>query len=276
VTPFAGKVVAVTGAARGIGNAIATAMAREGARVALGDVDAEAVAAAAAAVPGSVGLTVDVRSQDSVAAFVAEAQRQLGGPLDVLVNNAGVMWVGAFDEEPEVVSRRMLEVNLLGVVNGFRVVAPAMRARGAGHIVTIASAATRLAPPGEATYAASKHGVLGYCTAVRRELRRSGVQVSVVCPAVVATELAAGTSGGAGPVLSPEQVAETVVAVVRRPRFLVWVPRQVRALVWLLEALPRPASDWLAARTVPDQVRRTDRGARADYELRLTRSELDE
>ena len=125
MTTLAGKVVAVTGAARGIGNAIATALAREGARVALGDVDEAAARTAASTLPGCVGLGVDVRSQAGVMAFVAAAEDQLGRPLDVLVNNAGVMWVGAFDEEPESASRRMLEVNLLGVVNGFRVVAPA-------------------------------------------------------------------------------------------------------------------------------------------------------
>jgi short-subunit dehydrogenase len=164
----------------------------------------------------------------------------------------------------------MLEVNLIGVVNGFRVVAPLMRERGRGHILTIASAASRLAPPGEATYAASKHGVLGYCTAVRRELKGSGIDVSLVCPVVVRTELAAGTSSGAARSLRPEQVANAVMDVVRRPRFITFVPRHVTLLTTTLALLPQRARDWLSERTVPDQVRKTDRGQRADYERRLT------
>jgi short-subunit dehydrogenase len=190
--------------------------------------------------------------------------------VDLWVNNAGVMWVGRFDEEPESASRRMLDVNLIGVVNGFRVAAPAMRARGRGHILTIASAASRLAPPGEATYAASKHGVLGYCTAVRRELKGSGVDISVICPVVVRTELAAGTSSGAARALHPEQVAKAVMDVVRRPRFVTFVPRHVMLLTTALALLPQRARDWLSERTVPDQVKETDRSRRKDYEQQLT------
>src|SRR4051794_23724113 len=147
-TAAAPRVAVVTGAARGIGLAIATALVRSGVRVVLADVDADAAQRAADALGGGcLGVEVDVRDKASVASAVAFAEERVG-PLDLLVNNAGVMWVGAFDDEPESASRRMLEVNLLGVVNGFRVAAPLMRARGHGHIITIASAASRLAPPG--------------------------------------------------------------------------------------------------------------------------------
>ena len=259
----------MTGAGRGIGLAIATALARDGWRVALADVDGTAAESAAGQLSGDcLGFSVDVRTQSSVADLVRSVESELG-PIDLLVNNAGVMWVGPFDQEPEVASHRMLEVNLIGVINGFRVVAPLMRERGRGHILTIASAASRLAPPGEATYAASKHGVLGYCTAVRRELKRSGVHVSLICPVVVNTELAAGTASGAAPRLRPEQVAKAVLDVVRRPRFVTFVPRHVTLLTTLLALLPQRARDWLSERTVPDQVRATDRSKRSDYERRL-------
>jgi len=264
------QVAVVTGAARGIGHAIATALATDGWSVALADVNGDAARTAAARLKGGgcVGLGVDVRDQTSVAQLLRDAEAALG-PVDLFVNNAGVMWVGPFDEEPESATRRMLDVNLIGVVNGFRVAAPAMRARGHGHILTIASAASRLAPPGEAAYAASKHGVLGYCTAVRRELKGTGVHVSLVCPVVVRTELAAGTSGGAARTLRPEQVAKAVVDVVRRPRFVTFVPRHVALLTVVLAVLPQQARDWLSERTVPDQVRATDRVKRADYERQL-------
>jgi short-subunit dehydrogenase len=264
------RIAVVTGAGRGIGLAIAAALAGDGWAVALADLEAATAQRVAAELPGEcVGLSVDVSDQSSVAQLVRDVEEQLG-PIDLLVNNAGVMWVGSFDEEPEAATRRMLQVNLVGVINGFRVVAPQMMSRGRGHILTIASAASRLAPPGEATYAASKHGVLGYCTAVRRELKGSGVDVSVICPVVVHTELAAGTSSGAARALRPEQVAKAVMDVVRRPRFITFVPRHVTLLPTALALLPQRARDWLSERTVPDQVRRTDRSKRTDYERQLT------
>ena len=125
------------------------------------------------------------------------------------------MWVGAFDEEPETAAERMLDVNFHGVARGVRAAAPRMRARGSGQIVTVASVASHIAPAGEATYAASKHAVLGYLTAVRQELRGTAVQLSVVMPIVVDTELAAGTSPGGMPALQPQDVAD---AVARRDR----------------------------------------------------------
>jgi short-subunit dehydrogenase len=268
----ASKVAVVTGAARGIGLAIATALARDGWTVACADVQ-KGVPLAAATVPQTSGrcveFTVDVRMLDSVRQLVQQVEAELG-PIDLFVNNAGLMWVGAFDEEPEITTHRMLDVNLIGVINGFRVMAPLMRQRGRGHILTVASAASRLAPPGEATYAASKHGVLGYATAVRRELKGSGVDVSLICPVVVRTELAAGTASGAAPALRPEQVAKAVMDVVRRPRFITYVPRHVTLLTTALALLPQRARDWLSERTVPDQVRHTDRSQRAHYERRLT------
>jgi short-subunit dehydrogenase len=266
----ASRVAVVTGAGRGIGLAIATALALDNWRVVLADLEASDAQMAAADLPGdALGLAVDVSDQSSVAALVRDVEDRIG-PIDLLVNNAGVMWVGAFHEEPEAASRRMLEANLIGVINGFRVIAPLMRQRGRGHILTIAAAASKLAPPGEATYAASKHGVLGYATAVRRELKGSGVDVSLICPVVVRTELAAGTASGAAPALRPEQVAKAVMDVVRRPRFITYVPRHVTLLTTTLGILPQRARDWLSERTVPDQVRQADRSRRADYERRLT------
>ncbi len=90
------------------------------------------------------------------------------------------MWVGPFDQEPEAAMRRQIAVNLEGVITGFKLATPAMRQRGSGHVVVVASAASKLAPAGgEATYAATKHAVYGYCTAVREELRGAAVSTSV-------------------------------------------------------------------------------------------------
>lgn len=268
-----GQVVAVTGGARGIGREIARTLATAGARVAIGDRDEPAAVATAGELGGTVrGFALDVTDTDSFRGFLT-AVESLWGPIDVLVNNAGVMWVGSFDEEPEVATARMLEVNLHGVIRGVRLAAPAMRARGRGHIVTIASAAARLSPPGESTYAATKHGVLGYLTGVREELRGTGVQLSVIMPSVVATELAAGTSTGAAKLLQPAEVARAVQHVIERPRFETTLPRYIGPLVRLAELLPQRLRDRTFRSMVPDQVDAT-RGAsvRAGYERALTES----
>ena len=269
--PIAGRVVAVTGGARGIGEAIGRTLAAQGARVALGDVDEAAVRATAASIGrGAVGRALDVRSTASVEAFLDHIEATLG-PVDVLVNNAGVMWVGPFEEEPEVAADRMFDVNFHGVARGVRVAAPRMRARGSGHIVTVASVASHVAPAGEATYAASKHAVLGYLTAVRQELRGTAVQLSVVMPIVVETELAAGTSPGGMPALQPQDVADAVLDAIRRPRFEVFVPARVGGLVRLLSLVPQRGRDLLYARLVPDQAGETDHAARRAYEERVLR-----
>lgn len=271
VEPIAGRVVAVTGGARGIGEAIARTLAGRGARVVIGDVDEAAVRATAASIGGgTIGRALDVRSTESVAAFLDHVEATLG-PVDVLVNNAGVMWVGDFEDEPETAADRMFDVNFHGVARGVRLAAPRMRARGSGHIVTVASVASHVAPAGEATYAASKHAVLGYLTAVRQELRGTAVRLSVVMPIVVKTELAAGTSPGGMPALEPQDVADAVLGAIERPRFEVFVPARVGALTRLLALLPQRGRDLLYARLVPDQAKETDAGARRAYEERVKR-----
>ncbi len=265
-----GRVVAVTGGAAGIGLEIARQFAEAGARVCLGDLSGNAARDAAAGLPGTVhGCELDVTDERSFHDFLAVAEAILG-PVDVLVNNAGVMWVGPFDDEPDTATARMLAVNLHGVIRGVRLAAPAMRTRGRGHIVTIASIASKLSPAGEATYAATKHGVLGYLTAVREELRGSGVLLTAIMPGVVDTELAAGTETGAAQLLQPSDVAAAVLDAVARPRFEVTLPAHLGPVVGLAGALPQWLRDIVLRRTVPNQVAAvTGSSKRASYEQRL-------
>ncbi|MEU4646903.1 SDR family oxidoreductase [Nocardia fluminea] len=265
-----GQVVAVTGGARGIGREIAAQLARAGARVAIGDVDAAAAHATAVGLGANVrGYGLDVADRASFAAFLAAVEREWG-PLDVLVNNAGVMWVGPFDREPETARRRQFDVNVHGVVNGVSLVAPAMRSRGAGHIVTVASAASKLAPPGESSYAATKHAVLGYLSGVRAELRGSGVELSVIMPTVVDTELATGTHTGAVALLQPADVARAVVRTIERPRFEVTVPRYIGPLLRAVNVLPAGLRDRVLLGMVPDQVAAVqDSSSRTHYEHKV-------
>jgi NAD(P)-dependent dehydrogenase (short-subunit alcohol dehydrogenase family) len=266
VSDARGLVVAITGGARGIGAAAAATLAAAGARVAIGDIDGDAAATTAAGLPGAVGLQLDVTDPSSHQRFLEDVTDRLG-PVDVLVANAGVMWVGPFDQEPESATKAQLAVNVEGVINGIRLAVPPMRARGRGQVVVVASAASRLAPPGEATYAATKHAVLGYCTAVRAELRGTGVDVSVLMPAVVATDLAAGTSSGLVEPLTPQQVADAIHSLIRRPRPELYLPALAGAVAAFLALQPARLRGVFHRLLVPDQVR-SDHQARADYEKR--------
>jgi NADP-dependent 3-hydroxy acid dehydrogenase YdfG len=249
--------IAITGAARGIGAAIARECSARGYRVLLGDLEESVVDLAEEL--GGVGGLLDVTSQASYEAWWA-----LVDHVDVLVNNAGVMWVGPHDQEPEATARRQFEVNFHGVVRGTRLAL----AHGTRTVVTVASAASYVAPAGEATYTATKHAVRGWMTSVRQELRGTGVQLCLVMPTVVETELAAGTSPGGVPMLQPVDVAKAVADVIAKPRFETFVPSRVSALARLLALLPQRGRDLAYARLVPDQVRSADRSKRADYEAR--------
>lgn len=266
-TIIAGRVVAVTGGANGIGNEIARQLTDAGARVAIGDRDSPATQRAASEL-NCAGMDLDVTQTSSVSAFLADVEREVGPP-DVLVNCAGVMRVGPFDDEPDTAMEAQVDVNLLGVMRGIKAAAPAMVRRGSGHIVTIASAASVLAPAGQATYAASKHGVLGYLKSLRAELADTGVDVSAVLPAVVDTELAAGTGTGAATLLQPADVARAVLKVIEHPRFEVTVPWYIGPMNRVAELMPAGLRHAVLARANPDQLRDTDPAKRRAYEAQF-------
>lgn len=268
MNPLNGKSVAITGAAGGIGRAIAEVLARGGAKVAIGDLNAEAAVSTATQIPGAIGPAVDVTDPAGMDDFLSSAEAA-HGPVDALILSAGIMWVGPFDAEPAHTAEAQINVNLLGAIHGVRAGAQRMRGRG-GHIITIASAASLLGPPGEATYAATKHGVYGYLKAVREELRDSGIEISAVMTGVVDTELAAGTDAGAAKLLTPETVARAVVRTIVAPRFEVSVPGFIWPLSRLISLLPPALRDIVLRLMVPNQVKKADPTARRDYESGFT------
>jgi len=263
-----GRVVAITGGARGIGRATAAALTRRGAKVAIGDVDlalAERTAQELGA--GVVALRLDVTDRASFAAFLDAVEQRLG-PLDVLVNNAGIMHVGPFAEEPDAIAARQVDVNLHGVLIGSKLALARFLPRRSGHLVNVASTAGKAGVPGGATYSATKHAVVGLTEAIRAEVRGSGIETSIVMPVPVNTRLAAGLQKGRGiGLVEPEQVADELVAALERPRQDVFVPRSIGRVTKLGAMLPRPVYEAVARLMQADRVLAgADPGARAAYE----------
>jgi NAD(P)-dependent dehydrogenase (short-subunit alcohol dehydrogenase family) len=268
-----GKVVAITGGGRGIGRAIAQALAREGARVAVGDLDAAAAEQTAATLgDGALALAVDVTDHAGLVAFLDEVEQRLG-PLDVLVNNAGIMAVTPLAEESPDSIARQLDLNLRAVIHGTQEAMRRMVPRGTGHIVNMASIAGRSGFPHLATYCATKHGVVGLSEAARTELRGTGVEVSVVMPSIVRTELAAGLADSRVKAVEVDDVAREVISALRHPRFDVFVPRSNGPLVQLTSPLPRRVREAIGRWLKADQaLLKADRSARAGYEARAAAS----
>jgi NAD(P)-dependent dehydrogenase (short-subunit alcohol dehydrogenase family) len=271
---LSGKVVAITGGARGIGKATAAALVRKGCRVAIGDLDLALAEQTAAELGGdTIAVSLDVTDRASFAAFLDRAESQLG-PLDVLVNNAGIMPVTPFAEESVDSIRRQLDINLHGVIAGTQLAIARMQPRGSGHIVNIASQAGKAGIPGIATYSGTKHAVVGLSEAVRAELRGSGIEVACVMPTLVNTELTAGVGQRLLKPVEASDVGDEIVAVLEVPRFDVFVPRSSGVMFKTISMLPRAAREAIGrAMGVDKLMTEVDRGARRRYEERAAHCE---
>jgi NADP-dependent 3-hydroxy acid dehydrogenase YdfG len=223
-----GALVAITGAARGIGLATAKAFHAAVYAVAFGDLDADLAREAAAALGSRAsGHQLDVVDPDSFAAFLAAAQAEHGQDLAVLVNNAGVMPNGAFLEGTERIDRLMMDVNVHGVINGMRIALPGMVERGRGHVVNVASLAGKFPLKGLAVYNASKFAAVGLTAAVRMEMEGTGVSVTAVLPSAVRTELSSGIDLGVLPTVDPEDIASAILGSVKSRAAEIAVPSYV-------------------------------------------------
>lgn len=265
-----GAVVAVTGGARGIGLAITEAMLAAGARVSIGDIDL-ALAQKEAKRLGVHAAKLDVRDRASFEAFL-DSTREALGPIDVLVNNAGIMPMGAFIDEDPALADAQIDINFRGVIYGMQLALPEMLMRRSGHIVNIASLAGRFAIPGAAVYTGTKYAVVGMTEAVAAENRDSGVNFTAIMPSKVTTELASGTDGAdmGIPAVSPQDVAAAVVNAVRKPRVLVAVPDYLQTAHALYGLVPAWLQD-RGRRLLGDNriLTSLDHEAHAGYEKRI-------
>lgn len=257
------RVVVVTGAAAGIGAALASRFAAEGARVALLDRDAQGAVAGAGALErqgaAALGLPCDVTSAGQCEDAVARVL-ETWGRIDVLVNNAGITHLGrACDTDVEVL-RRVMEVNFFGAVHCTRAALPALLA-GRGRVVCLSSVAGFAPLATRAGYSASKHALHGFFESLRAEHAGAGLGVTLVCPSFVRTGIGAaalGSHGDPAPAgarsgvrreIEPEAAAEAIVRGVARGRRLVLVGREARLAWWLTRLWPAAYEKLMTRRT---------------------------
>jgi NAD(P)-dependent dehydrogenase (short-subunit alcohol dehydrogenase family) len=258
-TDLRGKRTLITGAASGIGRAVARQAGAAGAELVLTDIQAEALAAVAAELTQSgarVALSVpaDVSSYEEVAAFATRVHEQ-GGPVDVVMNIAGISTWGAVENLEHRHWRRTIDIDLMGPIHVIECFLPPMIAAGRrGHLVNVSSAAGLFGLPWHAPYSAAKFGLRGVSEVLRFDLRRQGIGVTLVCPGAVRTPLV-GTVDIVGVdrehpglramvaqferhAISPERVAEQILDAVRRGRELVLTSWDVKLGYWAQRYVP--------------------------------------
>ena len=255
-----GKTAIITGGSGGIGRGLVLEFAREGCNVISASRDDETGCKLAEEgrrqdISGEIlPVKTDVTNRASVDAMVAIANGRFG-PIDVLVNNAGIMPVGRIVDEPDAVTRRILDINVYGVILGSKLAAQRMVPRGHGHVINVASLAGELNVVGLATYCASKHAVIGFTDSARLEYRSAGVNFSMVLPTFVNTELTAGTAGVKGlRNAEPGEIADAIVGLVARPTPRVRITKAAGAMVVSQRFWPRAIAEALNRKLGGDHV----------------------
>ncbi len=275
-----GKSVVVTGAASGIGRALALSCAAEGARLLLADLDEAGLSAVAQAVrtqgAGDCHAVVtDTGDEAAIHALAAHAQRLLGGA-DVVFNNAGVSLVAPVESLESADAHWLMNINFWGVVHGCRAFIPQMRARPEAVLVNVSSVFAMVSVPTQSMYNASKAAVRAFSDALREELRGTPVRVLCVHPGGIRTNIArrarivdlSDVADSAEQMhaqfdqvarTTPEQAAARILRALRRGDTRLMIGADARALDLLYRAVPSRASAWLVALARRQRVRRTAR-----------------
>lgn len=255
---FNNKVVWITGASSGIGEALAVAFAAAGARLVLSSrrpAELERVRTVCARPEAHRIVPLDLTRPETFAAAVAEVEAACGG-VDVLVNNGGVSQRALALDTTPAVERALMEVNYFGQVALTKAVLPGMRARRSGHIVVVSSVMGYVGTPARSSYAAAKHALHGYFDSLRAEVWREGIQVTLACPGYVKTAVSANALGGDGSRhgvtdathqrgITPEKCARAIVNAVARGREEVAVGGPEVLAIYLKRWCP-----WLASRII--------------------------
>jgi short-subunit dehydrogenase len=236
-------IAVITGGARGIGRQLALDLLERGYHVVIGDLDLDATKATALELgDGASAVRIDVTDRALVAEVIDDIESRVG-PIELWVNNAGIMPTGAFAAQPIEVSRAIIDINYAALVEATALVLPRMLARGHGTIVNMASATGIKPLAGVAVYSGTKAAVIAFSEALRRELRGSGVRVIAIAPNLVRTALGAGITP---PALSGSLDAAAVSRAI--------VPRKLTFLLRLSGVLPVRVRDWVDDRAGSDQI----------------------
>jgi short-subunit dehydrogenase len=236
--PLAGRVILITGASSGLGEAVARACARDGAHLALAARREDRLRALAADLEThdcqTLVLPTDMRDPEQIRAMGSSALERFGR-IDALVANAGVGHSMAVAETTEEQMLEQIDVNLIGVIRGVQAVLPAMLAARRGHILAMASVGAAITMPGAAVYGATKAGVVAFCEGLRREVSGHGVAVTAILPGFIATPMTAGLTF---PMPPASNVGDAVARLIRRPRPRLVIPGWYAPLIALNRLAP--------------------------------------
>lgn len=249
-----GKTALLTGASRGLGPYIARALARKGVHVALSARTTDALEATARELAAlgvrAIAIPEDVTDPAGRARLVARATAH--GPIDILINNAGIEWVSRYTDMSAEQVEAMVQTNLVAPLILSKLVLPDMVARGHGHVVMMSSLGGKKGSPYSATYAATKAGLIEWTSGIREELRGTGVSASVICPGFVSDAGMFAEYGKRAPRLAgestPEQVADAVVRATERDIAEIVVNPGPNRLMEVANAISPGTVSWILRR----------------------------